>query len=550
MNKAIAGAAAGFFIGCGIPLAVNFWGGTSRSPLLLVSLVVPILGGTAGYAIGILIDRLASLERKSREHIASLERESRNIIDHIDAAICTINRDYTIDALLNRNILRLFGEKNYGGTSIFENIFYILEGSVKQELKEFLATAFDSLNASDDMLNSANPVASFTYVYNEGGEVVHKSIRASVIRIFDENKKISRLMFIFNDVSLEEKLGKDQSKREREIEDQYGKITAMLNNDRTVIIQFLDDLEKKVAELKSLFQEGSGNDGHAAFLSRSLRLVHTLKGEAFSLGFETLTGLLKRFEHFLQEAIKGDYGMEAQLELVMFFEKIENEKKSLRKIIDKLRGFVQEVTAFGNPDALDTIGRLQLLEKELQKVCEKSAETEKKSIRFELRSDVKQIPDTVFSSFKDILVHLVRNSAAHGIEDPITRIREGKPQQGTAYATISRDSSFFLLEYGDDGHGFDVSRIRRRAVASGLIPQDKADTMKDGDLIPLVFRDGFSTAESGGDVAGVGVGMAVVKDLIMNRLNGRISLTNKPGKGIILRMKVPVNAGANGDGAV
>jgi sensor histidine kinase regulating citrate/malate metabolism len=172
------------------------------------------------------------LQQEYEQKTAKTEQQTQAILNHIDAGICTISRDFIIDPFYNNKILDLFGQKEYGQTSIFDNIFYILEGDVKKELKEYLETIFDAPQASEEMLNSINPVSTFTYVFNESGKVIHKKIKTTTVRIFNEINNIQKVMFIFQDISLIDKW-KRPSKRD-DLESNQ-KICCFLNNDREVL---------------------------------------------------------------------------------------------------------------------------------------------------------------------------------------------------------------------------------------------------------------------------------------------------------------------------
>lgn len=498
-----------------------------------LSLFIILLVGLGVYGM---IRLKKDTERLRQEY----EHKTITILDHIDVGIITISRDFIIDPFYNRKIREIFGEKEYGQTSIFDNIFYILEGDIKKELKEYIDTVFTAPNASEQMLNSINPVATFTYVFNEAGQVIHKKIKTNTVRIFNSENKIEKVMFIFQDISLLDSLEKEQLKRERDLEDQFRKISIFLSNDRDVINQFLTNLEAKTIELKSLLQKALQAETPQEYLAPVLRLAHSLKGEAFTIGFQNLTDLLKAFEHFLKKASSSTISIETQLEAVMYFEKIDNERKSLLKLIDKIRGFSQEVQK-PSEKAQQTDRRL-LLEKELQTVCDRSAAEEGKKIKLDFACSITDLSETLHDQLKEVLLHLIRNSASHGIEDPITRLKEGKPETGSIRCNINRlPSGEIILEYRDDGKGFDFESIRKKTIEQGLISKEKASVLKEAELLPFVFMQGFSTREEANNISGVGVGMAVVKDIMTKRLRSKIAVSTAPAKGITLRFTIPAS---------
>jgi two-component system chemotaxis sensor kinase CheA len=485
------------------------------------------------------------LQQEYEQKTAKTEQQTQAILNHIDAGICTISRDFIIDPIYNNKILELFGQKEYGQTSIFDNIFYILEGDVKKELKEYLETIFDAPQASEEMLNSINPVSTFTYVFNESGKVIHKKIKTTTVRIFNENNNIQKVMFIFQDISLIDKLEQDQAKRERDLEEQFRKISVFLNNDREVLNQFLKELEIKIAELKSLLQKAFHAENPEEPLGQALRIAHSLKGESFTIGFQTLTDLLKAFEALVKKTKGNAISIETQLEAVMYFEKIDNERKSLLKLIDTIRGFSQEIQKPGETKS-SNMDRKQLLQKELQHVCERSAAEEGKKISLDFVCELPELTESLYSQLKEVLLHLIRNSASHGIEDPISRLKEGKPETGKISCKIETPpSGDLVLVYEDDGRGFDIETIRKKALELGLISREKARDLKESEIISFIFLQGFSTKDGVTNVSGVGVGMAVVKEIMVKQLKSKISVSNRPGKGMTLRFIIPATSVQN-----
>ncbi len=522
--------------------SVSFVACYSQNPVHFVHLFAPIMLSVIGFVMGSQRDKLHKIEKDHLKHIAAIEKEVHDLIDHIDDGICTIGTDYLIDKFYNRHIPAIFGEKEYRDTSIFDNIFYILEGDVKKELKEFIGMAFTNITASEEMLNSINPVHDFTYIYNDLGKVIHKRIKTTAVRIMSDDNTVSKLMFIFNDISLSEKLAAAEQKQEREIEEQYNMISAMLNNDRTVINQFVRGSQKKLSELKIKLQSAAQNPDDKEIIRGVLGLVHSLKGESFTLGFVNFTELLKEFEGFLKKTLEKTYDFEAQIQAIVFFEKMENEKKKFFKTIDKLKNFMKDVNATTDKDGnITDAERISLIRKELEGVCDKSAQSEGKEIQFSFKTDVNGLPETYYDAFKEIMLHLIRNSAAHGIEPPLERARFGKQQKGLISCEISRKDNLWILRYADDGAGFDLARIRNKAIEMGIHTAEQLDQMKENSIIALVFRSGFSTAKSPDDVSGVGVGMSVVKNIVMERLKGKILIGNNPTKGMTLRMEIPAD---------
>jgi len=163
----------------------------------------------------------------------------------------------------------------------------------------------------------------------------------------------------------------------------------------------------------------------------------------------------------------------------------------------------------------------------------------KKEINLELRGEETDLDKNLVEALADPLVHLVRNSVDHGVEEPDVREQNGKSRVGTVILSAEQEGDHILLRIQDDGAGMDADVLRRKAVEKGIMDQDAADRLTDVECFNLIFAPGFSTKEQISDVSGRGVGMDVVKTKI-TQLNGTISIDSRQGEGTIISIKVPL----------
>ena len=133
--------------------------------------------------------------------------------------------------------------------------------------------------------------------------------------------------------------------------------------------------------------------------------------------------------------------------------------------------------------------------------------------------------------------HLLRNSVAHGIESSEARALAGKDATGTITITVAQAGNEVGVEFGDDGGGLDLPRIRRRAEERGLLAADAAAS--DAELAAMIFAPGFSTAEAITELAGRGVGLDVVRAEV-NAMGGRVETASQPGHGTRFKLLLPL----------
>ena len=150
-----------------------------------------------------------------------------------------------------------------------------------------------------------------------------------------------------------------------------------------------------------------------------------------------------------------------------------------------------------------------------------------------------ELDRTVIDEIGDPLMHLLRNSADHGLESSEDRRKAGKPEVGSIFLDAYQDGNNVVIEVRDDGAGINVEEVKQKAIEKGTITREQAETMTDKDVIDLLFRPSFSTAEKITDVSGRGVGLDVVKTRI-EALGGDIEARTKFGEGSNFIIRLPL----------
>ena len=162
-----------------------------------------------------------------------------------------------------------------------------------------------------------------------------------------------------------------------------------------------------------------------------------------------------------------------------------------------------------------------------------------KKIDLQMTGEDTEIDKSIIEELGDPMIHLIRNSADHGIEMPEIRAKSGKPEVGTVVLRARHEGDSVVVEIEDDGKGIDPAVIRAKAVEKGLLSQDRADAMADEEVIELIFAPGFSTAAKVTDISGRGVGMDVVRSNV-RKLNGRVGVRSTVGKGSVFTIRLPL----------
>ncbi len=160
-----------------------------------------------------------------------------------------------------------------------------------------------------------------------------------------------------------------------------------------------------------------------------------------------------------------------------------------------------------------------------------------KDIRLKIEGGDTELDKTVIERIGDPLKHMIRNSIDHGIEEESVRVAHGKTAHGTITLKAYHQEGNVYIDIIDDGKGIDAEKVRKKALAMGLITVDEEISREK--IIGLIFQPGFSTNEQVGDLSGRGVGMDVVKTNIED-LRGSVEIKTKEGEGTLIRIKLPL----------
>ena len=175
----------------------------------------------------------------------------------------------------------------------------------------------------------------------------------------------------------------------------------------------------------------------------------------------------------------------------------------------------------------------------LPRIVREIASDTGKKVNLEIFGEETSVDKSLIEGLEDPLVHMVRNSVDHGIEAPEVREAAGKNPQGSVMITAASTEEVFTISIQDDGAGIDLESVKQKAVTKGLISEERALVMSDGEAERLIFGAGVSTAKQVTEISGRGVGMDVVRTNI-ERLGGEIIVETELGFGSKFTIVLPM----------
>lgn len=161
-----------------------------------------------------------------------------------------------------------------------------------------------------------------------------------------------------------------------------------------------------------------------------------------------------------------------------------------------------------------------------------------KEVELVFRGEETEIDKRVAEQLAAPLTHIIRNAVDHGIEPVEERRAAGKSPKGTIELSAKQEGEMIVFRIADDGRGLNTAKIRRKALEKALIQE--TDVLTEEELVQLIFKPGFSTADQVTDISGRGVGMDVVQNNI-HALNGTIRITTQPDQGTTFSLKIPLS---------
>lgn len=167
------------------------------------------------------------------------------------------------------------------------------------------------------------------------------------------------------------------------------------------------------------------------------------------------------------------------------------------------------------------------------------AREKNKNIELIISGSETSVDKKIIEEIKSPLIHIIRNSIDHGIEDPETRIKNGKNPVGKIFLAAYHLENSVLIEILDDGHGINIEAIKRKVIQKHLLSEEELTSMTEEQIMNIIFWPGFSTGETVTDISGRGIGLDIVYTKIA-QLNGQVKIKSTLGEGCRVSIQLPV----------
>jgi two-component system chemotaxis sensor kinase CheA len=484
-------------------------------------IVVEIDGKYSGVVtVKDLLDTCTKIVEAERDKIALMR-------DNLKIGLFFMDRSYIIQNQYSRYLEELFSQTDLMGKSFIDLLSISINAQEIDGIKDYLHMVFEQ-TFDQDMLDEINPLTELHYIgVNSSHRKVFQCGFAPIINQGEDFMLVS-IYDITARVELQQRLNEEENKRQEEMTSFF----ELFQVEPQVFGDFLEDTEYEFDQIDDINKNESMSTQEK--LVRIYQSVHAIKSNAVILGLNTFGSKA----HSLETKIKKLREPEAEvpfydmLNLSVELEKLYQEKEGFKTKIDNINSFKS------TGDKNRKQGKHILVEA-LKKTAHKAALDMGKNIQFiidEIDNEaIKKGPRRII---KEVLVQLIRNSVAHGIEAAEDRTVNGKSETGVIRLSIKMNGGNIHIKLGDDGHGLDFDKIAKKALFMNLLK--KEDTENKDALLKVIFMPGFSTAETEGIHAGRGIGLNLVQDRIRSA-NGSVKIKTESGKGTIFKITFPTN---------
>jgi len=471
--------------------------------------------------------RLASTRAELAHRIA----EQGRILDTIPIALLILGSDRLVGTVFSREAPEVLGTADLAGRPLADLLYPSSNNEADRSILErFVHQMFENTSADPEMLAEINPVAHLDF----RGPTLGAAVQSLEIRfdriVSPDSGTVDGVLVAITDrteaLRAEEELTREQKARRRDADS----VEAILNHGPAQLQAFLDETREDLRTIRA----GLTQWNRKSALATCFRKLHGIKGAAASLGLEPVAFLAHEAETLLGPHSRGEVGPKETLAVNLVLGGIGEELDSVENLVGRLRDLLLRADQGLADDPKSSM--VKALESTVQQLAKSLA----KELVFVPEIAVESLPSP--GDLKQILIHLVRNAADHGIEDSYERLVLGKPTAGSirlSIRSVPMDPTRVAVEVSDDGAGLNYKAIEKKARTLGFLAAD-APAPPNNALLRYLFRPGFSTRSSATEISGRGVGLDLVKDVV-DRLGGTIQVASEPGKGTKFRILLPLS---------
>jgi HPt (histidine-containing phosphotransfer) domain-containing protein len=537
---------------------------------------VVLIGVGLAAALAALVGYLSLARGKQAAAAAAARQQTEDILSTVREGLFLLDADLKIGTIHSDATAKLFQRESVSGIT-FEDLLRDLVSPKTLAIATKFVKVLWSERTKENLIRSINPLNEVELLVGEKGskDAETRYLEFNFHRVRREGA-ITHVLVAVADVTARVALAAQLKGAQDNAQHQMDAFLSILHVDPVQLSSFLDDSDVAFKMINATLRDPARDS--ATFrrkIDGLFRQIHSIKGEAAAIGLGSMEARAHALENDLAALReRTDLTGDDFLPLLTKFDDLVSHSQSVRDMVTKLASFRESFGKQANApgsaprassgtgdsttrapklseDAATAEATLQRSAREgfvasAQQLADRIATEQGKKVLVTCRGH-DQVPEAFRRPVKDVLIQLIRNAVVHGIELPAERQAAGKSAEGhiRIQFELVESGRAFRMQCEDDGRGLTPDKLRKTAVAKGIISQSDASALSDQEAMMLVFRSGFSTAKDVTRDAGRGVGMDVIAE-IAARLGGRISLNSEVGKNMKLSLSFPAQQSSAG----
>ena len=466
--------------------------------------------------------------RRLRENdrlVEAAQQETAEILGTVKEGLFLLDADYKIGSQFSASLSTILGIYVTAGQDFRKELKNMVSEETFEAASDYIGLLLAG-RVTESLVEALNPLTSIAVqIRSNGGKTKIRYLTFQFNRVM-LNGAVSHLLVSVFDVTEQQELEFALAEVRKQAKTEVEVMLEILKVNPVSLAEFLTGTEQKLLSINSQLKGASANKNKKETINVVFRHIHTIKGEAGSLGLNMFEDLAQQFEHTLadlrdKERISDNDLLALPGPLDDFFQKI----SAIRELNSKLIAYSGE-NPLSIPAPKDTTvtdsfaSNLNLLAQRIAKDHDKSI-----SLTAEIEA-LETLPSTVQKEVKDIALQLLRNAVTHGVESTHVRKSRNKAPIGSIYIGLGKVEEDYELVVRDDGHGLVAEDIKQALINKGLYTKAQLDELDPKQIVMKIFEPGFSTAAQIDRDAGQGVGMDIVKQKI-GTLGARLGIASQ-----------------------
>jgi two-component system, chemotaxis family, sensor kinase CheA len=470
------------------------------------------------------------------DKVREAQQQSESIFRTVKEGLFLLNKDLVIGSAYSAAMTQLFKRENIAGLRFEELLRGIVPEKTLNTAMKFVNVLW-SERTKENLVRSINPLGEVEVSFDTEDGISTHYLEFDFHRV-RTGSEISHVLVSVSDVSARVALANELRGAQEKTQAQIDTLLGLMQVDPDQLASFLGDSDASFQMINAILREPARDEGvFRKKLDSIFRQVHSVKGEAAVIGVASIENRAHSFEEDLRVLRdKSSLSGNDFLPLIVKLDDLFTHMQSIRDLVSRLSRLQLVSRAQESAQAPSVKAPTQIPSAEsndvgavLRQLAERIAQESGKAVRLQV-TGLELLPADYRRTVKDIMVQAVRNAVVHGIEPSSARAASGKSECGVIRINvIGLGAEGYKLSVEDDGQGLATDKIIASAVERGFITAEEAPTLDTKQVVRLLFRSGFSTADQTTKDAGRGVGMNLIADLVQ-QAGGKLGIATAAGK--------------------